>query len=150
MISKTAEYALRAVVFLAMNPGSAYNGHQIANQTKVPSAYLSKVLKSLVSAGLIQSQPGLRGGFTLVKQPHELNLLEVLNAVEPLQRIRTCPLGLQSHGTILCALHKRLDATMESIEHAFAETTIAALLANPTPSIPLYENHCDSHGCARG
>jgi Rrf2 family protein len=150
MISKTAEYALRAVVFLAMNADSAYTGHQIADQTKVPSAYLSKVLKSLVSAGLIQSQPGLRGGFTLVKQSHELNLLEVLNAVEPLQRIRTCPLGLKSHGTVLCALHRRLDDSMKNIEHAFAETTIATLLANPTPSIPLYENPCNGHGCARG
>lgn len=148
MISKTAEYALRAVVFLAMNPDNAYAGHQIANQTKVPSAYLSKVLKSLVSAGLIQSQPGLRGGFTLVKPPHELNLLAVLNAVEPLQRIRTCPLGLKSHGTVLCALHKRLDDSMASMERAFAETTVATLLANPTPSIPLYENRCDNHGCA--
>src|SRR5579883_2973217 len=146
MISKTAEYALRAVVFLAMNPDSAYTGHQIADQTKVPSAYLSKVLKSLVSAGLIQSQPGLRGGFTLVKQPHELSLLAVLNAVEPLQRIRACPLGLKSHGTVLCALHKRLDDSMADIERAFAETTVATLLANPTPSTPLYENHDDSHG----
>lgn len=143
MISKTAEYALRAIVFLAMNPESAYTGHQIANQTKVPSAYLSKVLKSLVSAGLIKSQPGLRGGFNLAKQPDDLNLLEVLNAVEPLQRIRTCPLRLKSHGTTLCALHKRLDESMESIEQLFADTSIATLLANPTSSIPLYESYCD-------
>jgi Rrf2 family protein len=150
MISKTAEYALRAVVFLAMNPNSAYTGNQIASQTKVPSPYLSKVLKLLVRGQLIQSQPGLRGGFTLARSPNDLNQLEVLKAVEPLQRIRACPLGLKSHGTVLCALHKRLDDSMESIERAFADTTVATLLANPTASIPLYENDYNSHGCACG
>ncbi|MBZ0188969.1 MAG: Rrf2 family transcriptional regulator [Candidatus Obscuribacterales bacterium] len=139
MISQTAEYALRAIVFLAMNTGSAFTTQQIAETTKVPSAYLSKVLKSLVRAGLLQSRRGLGGGFVLAKPAEEMNILQVLNAVDPIQRIRTCPLGLKAYGTVLCALHKRLDDATAIIEKSFADTTIAELLARPTPSIPLYE-----------
>jgi Rrf2 family transcriptional regulator, nitric oxide-sensitive transcriptional repressor len=152
MISQTAEYALRAIVFLAMNPGGAFTTQQIAQTTKVPSAYLSKVLKSLVRSGLVQSQRGLGGGFVLTKPAEDLNILEVLNAVDPIQRIRSCPLGLKAHGTVLCALHKRLDDATAVIEKSFADTTIAELLARPTASIPLYEfppGKSDA-ACARG
>lgn len=152
MISQTAEYALRAIVFLAMNPGGAFTTQQIAQTTKVPSAYLSKVLKSLVRAGLVQSQRGLGGGFVLTRSAEDLNILEVLNAVDPIQRIRSCPLGLKAHGTVLCALHKRLDDATAIIEKSFADTTIAELLARPTASIPLYEFPSDKgdSACACG
>jgi Rrf2 family transcriptional regulator, nitric oxide-sensitive transcriptional repressor len=139
MISQTAEYALRAIVYLAMNSANAFTTQQISAQTKVPAAYLSKVLQSLVRARLVQSQRGLGGGFILSKLPEEINILEVLNAVDPIRRIRTCPLGIKAHGTTLCALHKKLDDATAVIELTFAGTTIAEILARPTASVPLYE-----------
>lgn len=137
MISQTAEYALRATVYLAMNPGNAFTTQQISETTKVPAAYLSKVLQSLVKAQLVKSQRGLGGGFVLTKPPEDISILEVLNAVDPIQRIRTCPLGLEAHGSVLCALHKKLDEATATIEETFAQTTIAEILARPTASIPL-------------
>lgn len=139
MISQTAEYALRAIVYLAMNPGEAFTTQQISLSTKVPAPYLSKVLQSLVKGGLVQSQRGLGGGFMLVNAADKVNILEVLNAVDPIQRIRSCPLGLKAHGVNLCALHKRLDDASALIEKSFADTTIADILARPTMSIPLVE-----------
>ena len=144
MISQTAEYALRAIVFLAMNSDSAYTTVQIAAATRVPSAYLSKVLKSLVRAELIQSQRGFGGGFMLSKSAEQITIFEVLNAVDPMQRIRTCPLGIEAHGTTLCALHKRLDDATAVIENAFRDSTIGDLLARPTKSIPLCDPSCVS------
>lgn len=139
MISQTAEYALRAIVYLAMNPGNAYTTQQISLATKVPAAYLSKVMQSLVRSRLLQSQRGLGGGFVLSKEPQEISILEVLDAVDPIQRIRTCPLGLKAHGSTLCALHKKLDDATAIIEKTFSDTTIAEILAQPTASIPLCE-----------
>jgi Rrf2 family nitric oxide-sensitive transcriptional repressor len=139
MISQTGEYALRAIVFLAMNPGKAFTTLQISETTKVPAAYLSKVLQSLVKARVVHSQRGLGGGFVLTKPPVEISILEVLNAVDPIQRIRTCPLGLKAHGAVLCALHKKLDDATAIIEKTFSDTTIAEILGRPTASTPLYE-----------
>ncbi|MBI3864240.1 MAG: Rrf2 family transcriptional regulator [Planctomycetia bacterium] len=137
MISQTVEYALRAVVHLASEAPAARTTDQVAKATRVPRAYLSKVLQSLGRAGLVRSQRGIGGGMTLTKSPADLTILEVVNAVEPIQRIRTCPLGLSAHGVHLCPLHRRLDNALALFEEAFRKTTLAEVLAEPTTSIPL-------------
>lgn len=137
MFSQTVEYALRAVVFLAHQSPAACTTEQVATATLVPKAYLSKVLQSLVRAGVVHSQRGVGGGVTLVKTPDKLTILEVVNAVEPIQRIQTCPLGLKSHGVNLCPLHRRVDNALAMVEQAFANSTLAEVLAEPTSSQPL-------------
>ena len=137
MFSQTVEYALRAVVHLAGEAPQAQTTDQIAKATRVPRAYLSKVLQSLGRGGLVHSQRGLGGGMTLTKSPENLTILEVVNAVEPIQRIRTCPLGLASHGVRLCPLHKRVDNALAMVEEAFGNSTLAEVLAEPTRSKPL-------------
>jgi DNA-binding IscR family transcriptional regulator len=76
---------------------------------------------------------------SLVKAPADLTILEVVDAVEPVGRIRTCPLGLESHGVRLCPLHRRLDDALAMVEDAFRRTTLAEILAEPTSSVPLCE-----------
>ncbi|HLW63807.1 MAG TPA: Rrf2 family transcriptional regulator [Gemmataceae bacterium] len=137
MFSQTVEYALRAAVYLADQAPQPRTTEQIAAATRVPRAYLSKVLQSLSRGGIVHSQRGMGGGMTLVKPADHLSILEVVNAVEPLQRIRSCPLGLAAHGVRLCPLHRRLDDAMAEIEHAFANTTLAEILTEPTSSVPL-------------
>lgn len=136
MLSQSVEYALRAVVFLARE-GEPRTTAQVADATQVPSAYLSKVLQGLARAGIVRSQRGIGGGMTLVPEPAELTILDVVSAVDPLQRIESCPLGLREHGVKLCALHRRLDNAMKSVEDAFRNSTLADVLADPNPSVPL-------------
>ena len=138
MISQTAEYALRAIVFLA-GQDEPQTTQQIAEVTRVPAGYLSKVLQNLAREGLVHSQRGLHGGFTLTKPPKRLTVWEVIDAVDPIQRIRSCPLGLKSHGANLCPMHRRLDDAMADVEKAFRRSTVAELLADPNPSKPLCE-----------
>ena len=137
MISKTVEYALRAVVYLADQDGEPRTTSQIAEVTKVRGPYLSKVLQSLGRAGLVHSQRGLHGGFTLARDAATVTVWDVVDAVEPLQRIHTCPLNLAAHRHRLCPLHKRLDDVLAATEHAFRSTTLADILAEPTTSKPL-------------
>ncbi len=139
MITTTTEYALRTIVFLATRGDSPATTQQIAEATKVPIGYLSKVIQSLNRAGLIHSQRGLHGGSTLARPPEQISVLSVLDAVGPLQRIKTCPLGIKSHGTNLCALHQRLDDAMAMVEKAFRDSTMADLLADSRESRPLCE-----------
>jgi Rrf2 family transcriptional regulator, nitric oxide-sensitive transcriptional repressor len=139
MFSQTVEYALRAVVHLADRAPSPQTTDQIATATLVPKAYLSKVLQGLCHAKIVQSKRGLGGGMALTKSPSDLTILEVVNAVEPLGRIRECPLGLAAHGVRLCPLHRRLDNALAMVEEAFRQTTLAEILAEPTKSRPLCE-----------
>ena len=122
---------------LASEAPRARTTDQIAAATQVPRAYLSKVIQSLCRAGLARSQRGMGGGVTLTKGPENLTILEVVNAVDPIQRIHTCPLDLAAHGTHLCPLHRRVDDALKMVEQAFARTTLAEVLADPSRSIPL-------------
>jgi Rrf2 family protein len=137
MFSKTVEYALRIVVHLAKRAPEGQTTDQIFAATKVKRAYLSKVLQTLCHKGVVHSRRGVGGGMTLVKSPEELTILEVVNAVEPIERITTCPLELASHGVRLCPLHKRLDNALAMVEEAFRSTTLAEVLAEPSESVPL-------------
>jgi len=139
MISRTAEYALRAVVALGSNPECPRTTQQIAQQTRVPSGYLAKVLQALSRAGLVVSKRGLNGGFVLSRPLDELTILEVINAVDPLKRIERCPLGLAVHGNRLCPLHRRLDQGIAQLEALFGATTIGQLLAEQKSDSPLCE-----------
>ena len=130
MFSQTAEYALRAVVYLASRGAEPRTTQQIAQATQVPTGYLSKVMQGLGRANVVQSQRGLHGGFTLARSADELTVLDVIQAVDPIQRIRSCPLGIKGHIN-LCPLHRRLDHAMKLVEEALQKSSIAELLAEP-------------------
>jgi len=136
MLSKTAEYALRAVVWLARAPGRAESSEHLAEATKVPRRYLHKVLQDLVHAEIVRSQSGPGGGYALNKPPNELSILDVVNAVAPLERIHTCPLGISEH-TSLCPLHRELDQAYEATERAFASVTLEKLTTSTDAMYPL-------------
>lgn len=138
MLPKTAEYALRATVWLGRTPDYALSADELAKSTQVPRRYLHKVLQDLVKAGLVRSQPGPGGGYALNRAPDEISILDVITAVGPMERIRSCPLGLESH-TRLCPLHKKLDDAYAATEKAFRDVTIGELLHSTSRIKPLVE-----------
>lgn len=137
MFSQTVEYALRAVVSLAMKAPEPQTTASIAEATQVPPAYLSKVLQGLKEKGIVKLRRGIGGGVSLAHDPGHLTILDIVNAVDPIQRITNCPLDLKSHGVRLCALHFRMDQALKSMESAFRSTTLAELLDDSNPSVPL-------------
>lgn len=129
MISQTAEYALRSVVFLGSQDGQPLTTRQIASGTRVPAGYLSKVLQELGKAGVVDARRGLRGGYVLARPLDGLTILDVINAVDPVKRIVECPLGLENYQGSLCALHRRLAEGIGLMESLFRQTTIEQLVA---------------------
>ena len=127
MISTTAQYALRAVVYIASQNEPFINRATIANATQVPSEYLLKVLSSLESAGILQSRRGPGGGYSLIKSPATLTVLDVVVSVDSIPRIKECPLGIAGHKR-LCPLDQLLDDASAKIEEAFRNTTVQDLI----------------------
>lgn len=138
MISKTAEYALRAIVCLAGNPSEPQSANVLAEKTKVPRSYLNRVLQDLTAAGFLRARPGPGGGHELARSPAEISILDVVNGVAPIERIRKCPLGLSSH-TELCPLHRELDQAFAATEEAFSRVTLKDLVESTSRIIPLCE-----------
>lgn len=137
MISQTSEYALRAIVCLAHTPDAAMTAREIATLGKVPPGYMAKVLLSLARAGVVRSRRGLNGGFVLARPASEMTVLDVVNAVDPIRRIHTCPLGRPEHGEHLCALHQRLDLVSGMVADSLAASSIADLLQGLHSERPL-------------
>lgn len=136
MITKTSEYALRAVALLGDAPHETLAADTISEKTKVPRRYLHRVLQDLAAAGIVHSRPGPGGGYELARTTDTLTILDVVNAVSPIERIRKCPLGLPSHHE-LCPLHTELDRACAATETAFSKVTIKKLLESSSPIAPL-------------
>lgn len=133
MFSQTAEYALRAMVWLATRPDAPQTSQHISEGTQVPADYLSKVMQLLGRAGLVSGQRGKGGGFVLSRPARRISVLAVVNAVDPIQRIRHCPLKLKEHRGQLCPLHHKLDQAVAMVESVLADATIAEMIEDTSP-----------------
>ena len=138
MFSQTADYALRAVIFLGQHLDEGAIGHRvIAKNTEVPTSYLSKILCDLAAADLLESRRGVGGGYRLAIDPHELTVLQVINAVDPIQRIEGCPLSLPAHCDQLCPMHSRIDESLAQVEKMLGASTIQEMMFDPKRPTPL-------------
>ena len=135
MLSQTAEYALRSILFLADHPDELLPIPVIAKGTNVPAGYLSKVLQSLRRAELVYSQRGKNGGFKLQRMPQDIMLQDVLNAVHPPRHREQCPLRSQgscpkydhlpeSQRPRLCPLHSLLLEMSQGMEQRFSRMSV--------------------------
>ncbi|MEM9065004.1 MAG: Rrf2 family transcriptional regulator [Planctomycetota bacterium] len=140
MISQTAEYALRAMACLAYYPDKLTPTPALAEQTKVPANYLAKVLQVLSSADLINGRRGVGGGYRLAKPARDISLLDVIESVDKVERIKTCPLDLPNHGSTLCTLHKKMDEVAATVIDLFGSMSLEDLVTESAPSLPL----CDA------
>jgi len=138
MLAKTTEYGLRAVVSLARSPHRRQSADQLAQATRVPRRYLHKVLQDLVRAGLVCSQSGPGGGYSLTESAEVISILDVVNAVGSIERIMKCPLGLEAHHE-LCPLHRELDKAYAMMEASFRRLTVADVLDPALARSPLCE-----------
>ncbi|MFN0134305.1 MAG: Rrf2 family transcriptional regulator [Phycisphaerales bacterium] len=139
MFSQTAEYAMRAMAYLALTPNELLPTSVLAKHTKVPLNYLAKVLQQLGNARLIVGRRGVGGGYRLARPAKDIRLLEVINAVTTVARITTCPLGISTHGTNLCPLHRKADEAAAAVIRVFDGTTLLDLISQPGANTPLCE-----------
>jgi Rrf2 family protein len=129
MFSQTVEYALRAMVQLASQPPSGSTTRKIASKTKVPAAYLAKVLQSMRRAGLVNSRRGVGGGVSLAWPAEQISLLDVIDALEPLKRS-----GARSaKGRAATApLQRQLNAALAQVRQNLADISLGDIVKPPT------------------
>lgn len=136
MLSARSRYALRALSHLAEHDFQPRTTEQIAADAGLPLPTLAKILQQLNRAGIVKTQRGSGGGVCLARHPEELSVLEIIEAIEPLDRHAHPP------GDPLCpCLNRRLASVQSLIDRVLRETTIAELLpghdrrdsSTPTP-----------------
>ena len=115
-ITRPSEYAIRALTYLALQPpGSFHLARKIAEDLQIPATFLTKCLQPLVARGILGSQRGRHGGFRLLLTPPEISLYQVIDAIEHLERPRTCFLGqAECTDERACPMHAFWKAASES------------------------------------
>jgi len=94
LLSVTAQYALRAIVYIAAQDGKRpVLAKEIAAHTGVPTHYLSRILRDTVRAGLLESTRGVGGGFRLSRPANRIRLHEVLAPFDDILDRSRCPFG---------------------------------------------------------
>jgi Rrf2 family protein len=107
VLPTSTEYALRAAACLAaVEPEVWVPARDLVARTHVPAAYLSKVLRRLAAAGLLESTRGHRGGFRLARPPAEIRFAEVIRAMDDADGRLRCMFGFAACSPIdPCPLH---------------------------------------------
>jgi Rrf2 family protein len=128
-ISAKVDYGLRAMVELGAAPAGPVKGERIAAAQEIPPKFLENILLELRHAGLITSQRGAEGGYQLARPSHEINVADVIRALEgPIASVRGIrPEHASYHGaaSALGDLWIELRAAMRGV---LEQTTIGDLV----------------------
>lgn len=133
MISRTAEYAVRAMVALQQHgPDTYLRAHQLSELTGIPANYLSKVMHTLVRAGLAGSTRGRHGGFRLARTGGRITAYEIVDPFDLLSAKRRCLLGnAECSDRTACTAHDRWDRIWSGYEDFLRSTTLEQLSSLP-------------------
>jgi Rrf2 family protein len=135
MLNQSAEYALRATLFMAhRGADQAYKATHIAEALALPANYLSKVMHELVRARVLTSVRGPTGGYSLASPPEELSLDRIVAPFQDLESRPQCLMGdrLCDHRTP-CAAHQRWEKIKDMFATSLHNTTLAMMLT-PLPN----------------
>jgi Rrf2 family protein len=89
-ITRQADYAVRAVLHLARNGDQRTATSAIAEEQRIPPSFLAKIVSQLSIAGLLHTSRGARGGVTLARNPKDITLLEVIEAIDGPIQLNEC------------------------------------------------------------
>lgn len=80
-ITLEVDYAVRCMVYLKNNPDRVSVLGDISSGTRIPTAFLSKILQKMIKRGLVRSRKGKKGGFILAKDPDKISVYNIMQAV---------------------------------------------------------------------
>ena len=131
-LSKRVEYGLIAIRHIATQRSDGIvTAKEIADKYQIPYELLAKVLQKLSRSGLITSQQGVRGGYTLTKNPNEVSVAMIINAIEGSNMaIAQCIAeGPESCDVFrVCTIKSPLSKVQANIENAFNNMTLAQIV----------------------
>ena len=127
--SRSAEYAIRAFVYLAQVPAGKYAMvKQIAEDSDIPSHFLAKILQQLARQGFLRSSKGPTGGFSLRYAPNDITLLQIVESIDGLADYQRCIGGMmECNDQMRCGMHDSWKALRSRIIEYLEGTTVEDL-----------------------
>lgn len=127
-LSKTSEYALRILIFMAKNPEELYTAKYLIEKLNVSDKYLRRLMTDLSKSGFIRSTQGRDGGYTFAKDIHDIFLYDIIDSVEGMEHLNDCVLGFNECScTNPCAMHDDWIIIREKLNKVFNQTKLSDL-----------------------
>ncbi len=135
-ITRAGEYGVLGLMCLARRPfGSVVMIDEVSREEQIPKSFAAKIFQSLAKGGLVRSNRGTGGGFTLLKKPAEITVLDVIEAVEGKIAFQRCLAEdepkCEHHGG--CALCGLFEQAQDRVKETFSRTTLADLAKKHVP-----------------
>lgn len=129
LFSRSAEYAIRAMTFLAARrPGSLAGAKEISEAENIPMPFLWKILQMLTKRRLVRSFKGIHGGYELALEAERIPLIEIVNVTDGREFRDSCVLGLpQCDNRNPCPLHEQWKSIRAGVTRMLDETSLADL-----------------------
>ena|SRR5665647_1340298 len=125
-LSKTSEYALRILIYMAHVPDQLYTAKQLVKELKVSDKYLRRLMTDLSKSGFIRSIQGREGGYTFIKNPEDIMLYDIIDSVEGMDKLNGCLLGFEKcSSTNPCAMHYLWVDVRTDLNKVFRETRLS-------------------------
>ncbi len=96
MLSRTAQYAVRAALLMAAEPDTYHGAAEIAERISAPPNYMGKMLKTLADSGVLESVRGSGGGFRLARPASQISIYDIVEPIDRVSRWTSCFLGLEA------------------------------------------------------
>ncbi len=127
-VTRKADYAIRCVLHLSKNPEQVASVEEISRAMFVPKTFLAKILQGLMKAGIVSSFRGVKGGFQLAKKPKDINLLEVIEAIQGPSAANICAIDRRMcRLSSRCTVHPVWVKIREKVEKELKKQTFAKL-----------------------
>lgn len=127
-VTRKADYAIRCVLHLSKNPEQVASVEEISRAMFVPKTFLAKILQGLMKAGIVSSSRGVKGGFQLAKKPKDINLLEVIEAIQGPSAANICAIDRRMcRLSSRCTVHPVWVKIREKVEKELKKQTFAKL-----------------------
>ncbi|HEY4788503.1 MAG TPA: Rrf2 family transcriptional regulator [Bacteroidales bacterium] len=131
MLSNTSRYAIRAVIYLALNEkdNQKIGIKQISKDLDIPTPFLGKILQTLAKHKILNSTKGPHGGFGIGKDPRSISLMNIVEVIDGLDDFNSCILGLKtcSDDHTHCSIHRNYAALREELKTLFQTENIGSL-----------------------
>jgi Rrf2 family protein len=125
-LSKTSEYALRILSFMAKEPELLYSAKFLVEKLNISDKYLRRLMTNLTKSGFIRSAQGRDGGYSFAKKLNEIVLADIINSVEGMEKYMGCVLGFdQCSDTNPCVMHSTWIDVREKFNETFQNKTLA-------------------------
>ncbi len=125
ILTKTTEYAVRVLAFMANSKKSLLSARYLHEQLSIPYKYLTRIMTDLAKNGYLLSVKGREGGYKIVKDLKNISLADIVQSVEGMESFNSCILGFnECSDSKPCAMHSIWESNKKNLIHTLESTSL--------------------------